>query len=333
MDPLQQQLCRTTGRIAYYTAGILRDLMPYARFEAKRRVLFQHLAGRPDDAADLFARVRAYNQMASGSGTAGMHPVRSIPRKRSYYYFDLKIDAKHFGPHRQLRHRFGDVTKVPPEPTIVKSRPIRADNANAVVMKLDRLRHYDLPMDQRRFEDKRPCAVWRGAENNPARKRLAERYATRPDHDIGYSDSRYANLNKRFLSVRDQLAYRYVISVEGNDVATNLKWIMASQSICLMPKPKFETWFLEGQLEPGVHYVELRDDFADLDDKIADCEANPDLVRSVISHANRHVDQFRDENSERLASLLVLQKYFECTGQIDPEPFSPLLYGDSVGGR
>lgn len=140
MDPLQQQLCRTTGRIAYYTAGILRDLMPYARFEAKRRVLFQHLAGRPDDAADLFARVRAYNQMASGSGTAGMHPVRSIPRKRSYYYFDLKIDAKHFGPHRQLRHRFGDVTKVPPEPTIVKSRPIRADNANAVVMKLDRLR-------------------------------------------------------------------------------------------------------------------------------------------------------------------------------------------------
>lgn len=188
-------------------------------------------------------------------------------------------------------------------------------------------------MDQRRFEDKRPCAAWRGAENNPARKRLAERYATRPDHDIGYSDSRYANLNKRFLSVRDQLAYRYVISVEGNDVATNLKWIMASQSICLMPKPKFETWFLEGQLEPGVHYVELRDDFADLDDKIADCEANPDLVRSIISHANRHVDQFRDENRERLASLLILQKYFECTGQIDPEPFSPLLYGDSVGGR
>ncbi|RST88075.1 lipopolysaccharide biosynthesis protein [Aquibium carbonis] len=302
--------------------------MPYAPFEARRRALFKRLAENPEGATDVFARVRSYNKMSPGAETPVMQAIRSIPRKKSYYYFDLKIDAKHFGPSLRLGHRFGDVTKVPPTPTIVKSRPIREDNTNSVLMKLDRLRHFDMPPDERRFEDKQPFAVWRGTQNNPARKLLAERYASHVDHDIGFSESRSAHLNKRFLSVRDQLAFRYVVSIEGNDVATNLKWIMASKSICMMPRPRFETWFLEGQLQPDVHYVELRDDFGDLDDRIAYCEANPEMMRSIIANANRYVEQFKDESRERLASLLVLQKYFECTGQIEPEPFSPRLYSD-----
>ena len=250
---MRPKFLRMIGRVAFYAEGIARDLMPYAVFEAKRRVLFQRLADQPEPPTDLFERVRYYNDMAPGEMPGDSHAIRSMPRKKSYYYFDLKIDAKHFGPDLRLRHRFGDVTSIPPRPTIVKSRPIGTGNANSVLMKLDRLRHFNLPADARRFEDTRPVAVWRGSDNNPARKRLVERLAPDPVHDIGFSGSQYVQWNKPFVSVRDQLACRYIISIEGNDVATNLKWIMASRSLCMMPKPRFETWFMEGRLNPGRH--------------------------------------------------------------------------------
>jgi hypothetical protein len=326
---VRSQLQRTTARVAFYTAGIARDLMPYWLFEARLKALFRRLSEHPGIAANLFDRVRYYNRMSPGWNAAAARPIRSMPLKHhTYYYYDLKIAAKHFGPDRRLRYIFGDVNDVPTEPAIVKSRPVGGDNANSVVMKLDSLRHFYLPTDERRFEDKEPRAVWRGSAGNPVRARLVERFAAHPRHDIGFSGNQFPSLNKRYLSVREQLEYRYVISIEGNDVATNLKWIMASHSLCMMPKPQFETWFMEGRLESGVHYVELRDDFADLEEKVAYYDSNPAEAATIVANANRHVDQFRRADCEQLSSLLVLQKYFECTGQIDPQPFSPLLYSD-----
>lgn len=79
-----------------------------------------------------------------------------------------------------------------------------------------------------------------------------------------------------FLTIEEQLGYQFIVSVEGIDVATNLKWIMASNSLCLMRRPRFETWFMEGTMIPGYHYVELRDDFSDLPEKVAYYRDNPE---------------------------------------------------------
>lgn len=43
---------------------------------------------------------------------------------------------------------------------------------------------------------------------------------------------------KPSLSIRQQLGYRYLVSVEGNDVASGLKWMLASNSTVLMPPPQ-----------------------------------------------------------------------------------------------
>ncbi len=66
------------------------------------------------------------------------------------------------------------------------------------------------------------------------------------------------------MSLYDHLHYRYIMALEGNDVATNLKWIMSSNSIAVMPRPTCETWFMEGRLIPNYHYIEIADDFHDL---------------------------------------------------------------------
>ena len=57
------------------------------------------------------------------------------------------------------------------------------------------------------------------------------------------------------------LEYKGIIMMEGNDVASGLKWALLSQSVVLMPTPKHTSWCMEELLLPWVHYVPL-DDFA-----------------------------------------------------------------------
>ena len=103
------------------------------------------------------------------------------------------------------------------------------------------------------------------------------------------------------------------MAIEGNDVASNLKWVMSSNSIAVMPKPKFETWFMEGTLVPGYHYIEVKDDFSDVEEKLDYYSSHIDEAEAIIKHANEYVAQFRNKKRERAISLLVLDKYFFIT--------------------
>jgi hypothetical protein len=122
--------------------------------------------------------------------------------------------------------------------------------------------------------------------------------------------------------MQEQLESRYIISIEGRDVATNLKWIMASNSLCLMPRPQMETWFMEGTLIPDVHYVELTSEFSNLDEKIEFYDKYPEAAEVIIKAAHDYVAKFLDDERELYISLLVLQKYFELSGQGAPRYFA-----------
>ncbi|MEF1307891.1 glycosyl transferase family 90, partial [Vibrio owensii] len=116
---------------------------------------------------------------------------------------------------------------------------------------------------------------------------------------------------KDFMSIQEQLKYKFIICLEGNDVATNLKWAMSSNSVVVTPKMRFETWFMEGRLQPGVHYVEVKDDWSDFDEKINYYLENPDKAETMIENAHRHVAQFQDEQLENLICIKTLEKYFK----------------------
>jgi hypothetical protein len=79
----------------------------------------------------------------------------------------------------------------------------------------------------------------------------------------------------------------------------------------------FETWFMEGRLEPGRHYVLLRDDYSDLSEKIDFYTRNTGEALTIIRAAHDHVNQFKDRKKERLVFLLVMAKYFALSGQLD----------------
>ena len=72
---------------------------------------------------------------------------------------------------------------------------------------------------------------------------------------------------------------------------------------------------MEGQLIPNVHYVEIRDDYADVEEKIPYYAEHVDEAETIIRNAHEFVDRFRNAEREDIISLLVLKKYFEKTDQ------------------
>ncbi len=96
--------------------------------------------------------------------------------------------------------------------------------------------------------------------------------------------------------------------MEGNDVATNLKWIMSSNSVCMMPRPKYETWYKEGTLLPNYHYIEIRDDFSDIEDVFARYVNDKPACKKIINNAQDFVSNyFSSRNMLNIARSVTLK--------------------------
>ncbi|MDX8482763.1 glycosyl transferase family 90 [Mesorhizobium sp. VK24D] len=310
---------RTAARVFYFIRNITRDVVPQALF---RQRLASRLRQAKLSGETVRDRVNYYNRLDhSFVPSAAAVPAGRIPSFGSMYYYDLKEFARYFDRDLLIDLEFGDVVDVPKVPAIVKDRPIRGDNGNAVIMKLDKFRHFRMPRDKVGFADKRPSVVWRGELNNPIRTGFLEAVRHLPLCDVGTpKKTAKPEYHRPYLTIEQQRRYRYIVSLEGNDVATNLKWIMSSNSLCLMPPPTYETWFAEAQIEASVHYVPLAPDFSDVADKVAYFEKHPAEAQRIIAAANAYCRRFSNEKDERAVSLLVLYKYFVLSGQIDPDP-------------
>ena len=299
------------------TAGEL--LLPDALFRRRREALLSEIDARPDR-ADILARAEYCNKLHDDVPLPSEAPRLGefrVGRKGQVYYFDAREITRYFP--RDLRWRFlpGDVTHVPDEPTVVKSRPIAGDNANSVLLCLNKVRHFTFVRDRVAFRDKRDIAIFRGKVcDKPKRRRLFETLFGVPGFDLGDSDKRPGvppEWKRPKLTIRQQLQSKFILAIEGNDVASGLKWILSSNSLALMPRPEYETWFLEGTLVPDVHYVEIAPDYSDAAEKMRWYAAHPDEAQRILDAAHAHVARFRDPRRELLVSLLVMQRYFEFT--------------------
>ncbi|RZA01082.1 MAG: hypothetical protein EOP47_11985 [Sphingobacteriaceae bacterium] len=225
----------------------------------------------------------------------------------------------YFNNNLKVNYLPGDIIHVPHVPTIQKSRPIACDNANAVLLNLDKHRHFVFVHDKTPFAAKKDMLVGRGTVTQPHRIKFMELHFNNPLCDVGQVNKKGGNANwlKPKLSITGHLLYKFILSLEGNDVATNLKWIMSSNSVAVMPRPKYETWFMEGKLIPDFHYIMIKDDFSDLDEKISYYLAHTDKAQQIAKNANKYVAQFFDKDKEDIIALLVLQKYFKYTSQLN----------------
>jgi len=242
----------------------------------------------------------------------------NILNSQRNYQMDLYRSVRRFPPHFRVNARFGDITDVPLVPTIVKARPIDGDHPNAILFNMNRIRHFVFVRDPTPFAQKQNKLVWRGNARQDLRQYFLEKYYHHPKCDVGHARKRRSpatEWSRPYLSITEQLQHKFILSIEGNDVATNLKWILSSNSLCFMPRPRMETWFMEGRLQAGRDYVQLRDDFSDLEEKMDFYERNTEAALAIIQNANRHAAQFMDTTVEEAIALLVLEKYFYLSGQ------------------
>ncbi|OOE43995.1 hypothetical protein BZG06_10165 [Salinivibrio kushneri] len=273
--------------------------------------------------SDIDQRVSYYNRMAAPFCLSEQYCDHQTGRVRqdhgSVYFFDILRVMRWFPNGLFLHYLGGDVTQPPFTPAFVKSRPIHGDNQNAVLLKLNAVRHFQFINDPVPFGQKRDSAVWRGRCFNDKRRQLLQRFYTHPTIDVGDSrpvDDTDQAYRKAPLTPQAQLQYKFILSVEGKDVATNLKWIMSSNSLCLSPPMEYETWFMEGQLIPGVHYAEVNADFSNLEAVIDYYLTHPHEAQAIINNAHQWVNQFRDRQKESVISYLVAEKYFRLSQQV-----------------
>jgi len=310
-------------KVKFYLQGIAEIGLPRRFYSKQKASLFQEISEQDDQKRQALARrVNYYNQLSSPTLlSSDAQSIANFSRGKSWaYYIDMKKYLLAFDPTFNFFYMPGDVRSVPEHPTLLKSRPISQDNANSILLKLNRIRHYFFVNDAIPFAQKKNQLVWRGACHRPHRQAFVSRFYDNPLCNVGDSHPKFKHKpwHLGVMSVSEQLEYKFILSIEGNDVATNLKWIMGSNSLCFMTRPKFETWFMEGALVPGYHYVALADDYSDLEEKVNYYIEHSDEAINIIKNANAYVNTFKDKRQEHLIGLLVLQKYLEKTGQCEP---------------
>lgn len=310
------------NKLLYYLRGVSREAVPDGLFRCRLQRVLASVKNRPDreyilDRVNYYCRLNVPAELPVWSPSLQDFSRKGSP---SVYYFDSKEYTRWFDPRLRWEYRFGDVTFVPEVPAIVKSRPIEGDNFNSVLLNLDKVRHFTFLRDKVPFREKEDRAIFRGhIWGKPNRIRFMELYYGGTLCDCGIIPSGPdfpTEWLRPKISLWEHLRYKFVMTLEGNDVASNLKWVMSSDSLAVMPRPKYETWFMEGRLIPGYHYVEIREDFSDLPEKVVYYSSHPEAAEKIIRHAHEYVEQFFDHKRERMISLLVLEKYFRMTGQI-----------------
>ncbi|MDR2888151.1 MAG: lipopolysaccharide biosynthesis protein [Bacteroidales bacterium] len=310
------------SKLLYFTRNAFRMATPKSWLRSRLPAILAELENRPDREY-IISRVNYYNRLSAGTvlpdDAVRLKDFR-LKGNRSAYFFDSYEHARWFNPSLRWKYVFGDVTHVPEWPAIVKSRPVAGNNANSVLINLDKALHFTFLNDTTPFRSKSDRAIFRGlVDSKPHRIMFMDKYAGHPMVDAGITDrlpTLPSEWMKEKISLWKHLEYKFIMALEGLDVATNLKWVMSSNSVAVMPRPRYETWFMEGTLVPGYHYVEVMNDYSDLIEKMDYFTHHPDEAEQILHNAHEYISQFRNPQRERLIALLTLEKYFRMTGQL-----------------
>lgn len=305
------------SKVAYLWRSLMHRLAPESWLRHRSQYLLNSLDSRPDKDY-ILERVNYYCKLQNLASISGQYAIGMMHTRlggSKNYYRDFFEYSRFFNPSLLVDCRFGDNWTNLPTPMITKSRPISGPNENCVLCNLDKVRHFVFLNDKRCFESKEDKAIFRGACYQPHRKDFMEKYFNSEWVDCGDTGKTpfKAEWRKPLITLYDHLKYKFIISIEGNDVASNLKWVMSSNSIAVMPKPKFETWFMEGTLIPNYHYIEIKSDYSDLPERLQYYIDHPEEAKKISQNAHQYVKQFQDKDREDLIHLLVLKKYFSLT--------------------
>lgn len=157
------------------------------------------------------------------------------------------------------------------------------------------------------WKNKLPKLFWRGKTNGGKKRvQLISRWVGYDQNvvdiafnEIGGKESikgfHRRHLQKQFErqgeSVLGMSSYKYLLSLEGNDVASGLKWMLYSNSVVFMPPPKFATWAMEDLLMPFVHYIPVASDLSNLLEMIEWAKQHDEMCQQISERATEFIER------------------------------------------
>lgn len=320
-----------TNRIWYFISRFAILYIPHFILVIWNHVMLRNVSKRTDYEY-ILDRVNYYCKLVPGKSVLLSSDSDTIGKRRrvhpTTYFLDFFSYACSFPRRFKYNLCPGDVNYIPSSPSVVKSRPVKGNGIeNAVLLNMDKIRHFVFVDENTKWETKENMVIFRGAigqkegsEYKKNRYDFMMKFFGHSMCDVGEVACNNGCVNEEWrkspLPISDHLKYKFIMSLEGNDVASNLKWVMSSNSIAVMPAPKYETWFMEGRLIPDYHYVEIKNDYSDLIEKLNYYISHPQEANQIIRHAHEYVEQFRNSRREKIISLMVLKKYFYCTNSL-----------------
>ncbi|MEO1330695.1 MAG: glycosyl transferase family 90, partial [Pseudomonadota bacterium] len=240
-----------------------------------------------------------------------------------------------------------------PFPMLAKTR-LADSRGVTVLLQLKKMRHwgegFEEALGDMPFDDKETRLVFRGATTGKwpkpdvrhpvtgVRYRFAKQLPTLVEDkriDAGFTlfEPHVAKQDRDELaacgavcdriSVAEQLQCKYLLSLEGHDVASGLKWMLASNSVVLTTRPRYVSWLMEDTLVPYKHYVPIKDDLSDISQQLDWCEANPDRCREIAAASTEYMQRFLDPEFEQDISCAVLRTYGQRVKLVAKEEVYP----------
>lgn len=244
----------------------------------------------------------------------------------------------------------GDLRSDLPVPVLTKSRKI-STSSRCTLLPLNYQRHWgdvlsvddvDIP-----FSQKNDKLVWRGTttgkfmpngspEPYSSRSYIYAASGRNQNVDIGFSDivqideswpviSLLKANRKGAMTIGQQLQSKYLLSLEGNDVASGLKWMLYSNSVVIMPRPTCESWACESMLVPFVHFVPVAHDLSDLNEVYEWCTTHPRECEEIAANGRLFIQNFLDPAKESMICDAVVSEYLRtCNFSVDQTELRPI---------
>uniref|UniRef100_A0A7S0IN63 Glycosyl transferase CAP10 domain-containing protein n=1 Tax=Micromonas pusilla TaxID=38833 RepID=A0A7S0IN63_MICPS len=218
-------------------------------------------------------------------------------------FFDTGVPVKH------MIALFGDRTADGSNlPLVTKARRITdVGNRTRILWPLNIERHFG-PLrhvggQDINWEAKAEKLVWRGVDTGFEGERARQIKTLRANNaglqrliDVAFSshllNPENAKYSRPWMTIGELLRNKYLLSLEGNDVASGLKWMLYSRSVVFMPPPRCETWAMESALQPYVHYIPIEHDLSNLEARVAWARSNDAKCVNISRAATSFVKLF-----------------------------------------
>ena len=313
---------RREGRannLLYYMVGFWRMALPASIRKMQRKLAIRGWERRPDadiirDRLDFYCQLKPHVELGDTAKRIADFKKKGT---RSRYYFDIGRWIKSFPGNALVDYVTTDIWENPETPKLMKARRLDDKSRNCALVKINWRRHFCHPVDPVAFKDKKPLLFFRGEiDGKPRRVEFFEKWADSPLCDLG--DTTVKNRSRWFapmVKLTDHFDYQFILAIEGNDVASSLQWIMASNCVPVMTRPTAESWLMHSRMIPGVHYIEIKPDFSDVEDKLNHYITHPEEAEAISRSSREWAAQFDNRKRETIINYLVVERFLKATGQ------------------